>query len=66
MTEAMPPAIGMHTRATPDAMSRWAEAFDECGGGTVEEFAEWLLTNARASDMERMYVSTLPLGLDET
>lgn len=60
-----PPPLALHTLATPDLIEQWARAFDECGGGTVEEFAEWLVTNARASDHERRYAGRLNMGLDE-
>ena len=59
-----PPPLTRDTLATPDLIERWAEAFDECGGGTVEEFAEWLLTNARAGETERRYTGRMTMGLD--
>ena len=59
-----PPPIRLHDLATPELIEQWAQAFDEAGGGTVEEFAEWLVMNAKGRDMERRYVGRQTLGLE--
>lgn len=60
-----PPPIARSTLSTPELIERWAEAFDEAGGGTVEEFAEWLVCNAKASEHERRYAGRQTLGLPD-
>ena len=64
MTSVIPPPITLDTLATPKLIETWAEAFDECGGGTVQEFAEWLLLNAKAGESERRYIGRMTLGLN--
>lgn len=59
-----PPPLQRDSPATPELIERWAEAFCEDGGGTVEEFAEWLVTNARAGENERRYCGRMTMGLD--
>ena len=60
-----PPPIRTSDLATPELIERWAQAFDEAGGGTVEEFAEWLKLNAKCGESERRYAGRQTLGLEQ-
>ncbi len=58
-----PPLIAPDTPATSAVLLGWLDAFTEDGGGTIEEFAEYLATNARCSDDVRRYEGRMELGL---
>lgn len=62
----IPPPVTLATLASPSLIEAWARSFDECGGGTIEEFLEFLGDNARAGDNERRYTGRMSLGLEAT